>query len=381
MNIIQEGNRFTIHGNELQVFPIIPAGTYKMCFSMNSGYYLTKMSDIVTHEKVYGWMVRKVEKTFNAYKNLKRNTGVILSGKQGSGKTLFTKIAAQKAKEAGMPTIIIQNRFDGIGDILSSIDQRCLVIFDEFEKNYNCQDQESLLPIFDGLFEGEKLFLITCNAENSLSRFILNRPGRFLYHFKFGELTIDEVKEYLSDNLLPEYRNLVKVLTIKSILSHLSYDSLRSVAQEINNGYDVDETFRDLNIEEVAGFRIHLGLSKTTGTWYDAYCRDNKIFCNAFITEDDLTYKPLMAKLNMQCEGYINLRIAGDINKLAVDENGRYVFPWEEAECEWTIIDDSDENEKRIVVKNNLREIFSEISITSASTTSTFGNPAPFLEF
>lgn len=69
------------------------------------------------------------------------------------------------------------------------------------------------------------------------------------------------------------------------------------------------------------------------------------------------------------------------LTRLAVNENGRCIFPWEEAECEWTIIDDSDENEKRIVVKNNLREIFSEISITSASTTSTFGNPAPFLEF
>ena len=40
-----------------------------------------------------------------------------------------------------------------------------------------------MLSLFDGLDNGKKLFVITCNEVERLNAYLLNRPGRFHYHF------------------------------------------------------------------------------------------------------------------------------------------------------------------------------------------------------
>jgi hypothetical protein len=142
----------------------------------------------------------------------------------------------------------------GIADFIASIEQEVIVLFDEFEKTFadqdNCKPQEELLSLFDGVDNGKKLFIITCNEVHKLNSYLINRPGRFHYHFTLGNPNPDEIKEYMTDKLKPEYHGIIKKLISFSMNVDLTYDILRAIAFEINCGYSFEETLMDLNISK-----------------------------------------------------------------------------------------------------------------------------------
>ena len=188
MNVVHSGNTYQIYGDSLKTYTKLPVGTYDVCFSKFTGFSLQGRNDLtVNEEKVYGPSERKVQKTLNSFAKADRNFGVILSGRKGIGKSLFARLLAIQAKARNIPMLIVSDYIPGIANFLSSIEQEVVVLFDEFEKTFrisdgdNCQDE--LLSMFDGLDGGKKLFVITCNEVRQLSSYLLNRPGRFHYHF------------------------------------------------------------------------------------------------------------------------------------------------------------------------------------------------------
>ena len=110
--------------------------------------------------------------------------------------------------------------------------------------------QEELLPMFDGLDGGKKLFVVTCNEVNKLNSYLLNRPGRFHYHFILTNPNPDEIREYLTDKLEERYHPLIKKVVSFSAHADLTYDILRAIAFELNNGCSFEETLADLNISK-----------------------------------------------------------------------------------------------------------------------------------
>ena len=84
--------------------------------------------------------------------------GVILSGDKGIGKSLFSKMLGIKAKESGIPVILVDEYIPGIANFLDDIEQTVMVLFDEYdktfdEKKYNCQAE--MLSLFDGMSAGK----------------------------------------------------------------------------------------------------------------------------------------------------------------------------------------------------------------------------------
>ena len=73
-----------------------------------------------------------------------------------------------------------------------------------------------------------------------MNNFIINRPGRFHYHFILGNPNPDEIKEYMTDKLNPEYHYLIKKLIGFSMNVDLTYDVLRAIAFELNNGIEFE---------------------------------------------------------------------------------------------------------------------------------------------
>ena len=180
--------------------------TYQVGFNKMSGFFLTAHPDLtVIEEKVYGNHEKKADKVLNAFKNVNRNFGVILSGQKGIGKSLFARVLARKSLAQGYPLIIVDQYIPGIANFIASIDQEVLVLFDEFEKSFGkCSDnerdpQEEMLSLFDGVNGGKKLFIITCNKSSDLNEFLINRPGRFHYHFTFSNPSPEEIEEYLGN--------------------------------------------------------------------------------------------------------------------------------------------------------------------------------------
>jgi hypothetical protein len=255
MNIVQSGDVFQVFGESLQTFKELPVGTYEVNFSKMMGFFLSTHNDlVVAEEKIYGSTPIKVEKVLKSFNQVERNFGVILSGKKGIGKSLFARQLAVRAKDYNLPLIIVSNYIPGIANFLSSIEQEVIVLFDEFEKTFakteEVQPQEEMLSLFDGIDGGKKLFIITCNEVYKLNSFLLNRPGRFHYHFILGNPNPEEIKEYMMDKLKPEYHHYIKKLVGFSMNVDLTYDVLRAIAFELNNGYPFEETLMDLNISK-----------------------------------------------------------------------------------------------------------------------------------
>ncbi len=254
MNVVMCGSSARIYGEDVRTCKQLPVGTYDVCFSMNSGYSLSMRPDLVPNEdKIYGSHHKKIEKVIKTFDAVNRNLGIILSGRKGCGKSLFVRSLSQEVLKRGIPVLIVSGCFPGIADFISSIQQVVLVVFDEFEKIFSHTDdehdpQDELLPMFDGMDNGKKLFVITCNDTGLLNDCLLNRPGRFHYHFDVENPAEDEIREYMSDNLLPEYHGEIESVVKLSAMTDVTYDFLRAIAFELNQGYHLSETMQDLNI-------------------------------------------------------------------------------------------------------------------------------------
>ena len=272
MNVVHSGDTFQIYGDALKIYDKLPVGTYDVCFQKMMGFYLTSHADLVVNEeKIYGSSPAKVEKVLRSFQAVDRNFGVILSGRKGIGKSLFARQLAVRAKDYNLPLILVSCYYPGIADFLSSIQQEVIVLFDEFEKTFADQEhvnpQEEMLPLFDGIDNGKKLFVITCNDVHKLNSYLINRPGRFHYHFVLGNPNPDEIKEYMTDKLNPEYHHLIKKLIGFSMNVDLTYDVLRAIAFELNMGYSFEDTLMDLNISKEGTPKYNIRVEFADGTY------------------------------------------------------------------------------------------------------------------
>jgi len=263
MKIIKSGNTYRNFGDDLEVFDKIPNGTYNVCFSKQAGCFLEKRPDMKIMEKVYGNHNEKAEKVLKSFQHSIKNSGVILSGNKGIGKSLFTRILGSKMISNNYPVLIVENNLPNLSSFIDEIDQEVMVLFDEFEKKFkdNQEDmdgansQEELLSLFDGTSTGKKLFVITCNNFYDLNTFFRDRPGRLKYHFRFENPKGEEIREYLNDNINSEYSDELEEIIEFSKKVELNFDCLNAICSEINIGYSFKETINDLNITIDSGDR------------------------------------------------------------------------------------------------------------------------------
>ena len=275
MKIIQSGHSFRVYDDGMVVYDHLPAQAYSVNCDKMSGPYLQKYADITVSEKVYGIHIEKVTKVLNSFSLFNRNLGVILSGDKGIGKTLFSKMLAVKAMEAGYPLLIVNSYFPGIADYINSIEQEVVLLFDEFDKTFAGREEDGpqteMLTLFDGIAQGKKMFVVTCNELSRLNSFLVNRPGRFHYHFRFEYPTPDEIRAYLTDKLLESYYTEIEKVV------HFS----RRI--NLNLGLPFEEAIKDLNILNIAGERYNLIFHFSNGNTYRLKSYRMDTFCD--ITE------------------------------------------------------------------------------------------------
>lgn len=158
----------------------LPLGTYSVGFNPEMGGFILVMSPSFTMPaKIYGDSEKLAERFLGTFRKRQKNTGVLLAGEKGSGKSLMAKLLAIKGIEQKMPTILVNAPFHGEGfnEFLGSITQPCVVLFDEFEKVYqDHQAQQALLTLLDGTQPSNKLFVFTTNELAGIPH--TNRDGK-----------------------------------------------------------------------------------------------------------------------------------------------------------------------------------------------------------
>lgn len=268
MNIVQSGNRYQVYGEDVQTFKDLPARTYAVSFHPMRGFSLVDHNDLeINEDTVYGLHAYRAEKVLKSFETANRNFGVILSGRKGIGKSLLARMIAEESMKRDMPVIVVDTAYPGIASFLASIQQEVTIIFDEFEKtfapNSDGNPQVEMLSLFDGIDNGKKLFVVTCNSIQSLNEFFINRPGRFHYHFEISCPSPDEVQQYMIDKLGTGWEEEIDRIIKISQLCDITFDSLRAIAFDLKQGYSLDETLVDLNIsyEENTTFDVTVRLS------------------------------------------------------------------------------------------------------------------------
>lgn len=260
MRVVNTGNAYKIYDNSMKTFNQLPAQAYLVNFDKMSGFFLSGFDEISVQEKVYGVHLEKTEKVLKSFELFERNLGVILSGAKGIGKSLFAKVLSVEAIKKGYPLLIVNTYIPGIADYLTSIQQEVVVLFDEFDKTfYSAKERDSMadpqsemLTLFDGLSQGKKLFVVTCNELKNLNDYLVNRPGRFHYHFRFEYPTNTEIEEYLKDKIpASRYGEIEKVVLFAQKVD-LNYDCLRAIAFELSLGLSFEDAVKDLNILNLA---------------------------------------------------------------------------------------------------------------------------------
>lgn len=260
MHIVESGKRYRIFNNAITTYDQLPPKTYRVDYDPDTRTFsLLEAHDFeIPETKIYGQHLDKVKKVLNAMDKMNRNFGVILSGDKGIGKSLFSKCLGLKARKKGIPVILVNEYNEGIANFLEEIEQTVMILFDEYDKTfndkkYNCQAE--MLSLFDGVSAGKKLFVITCNEIQSLSQYLINRPGRFHYHFRFLYPTADEIRAYMEDKLDKQYYDEIENVIAFSVRMNLNYDCLRSIAFELNNGLKFQQAINDLNIIRISQYK------------------------------------------------------------------------------------------------------------------------------
>ena len=179
---------FVVPNGAKEIIDNLPADQYILSYDILTGLFLKRANSFSLPEKVFGDIEVRVDRVLKTYHYRNCNTGVLLSGDKGSGKTMFAKMLSIRAKELGIPTVIVDSNFTEVGfnKFICDISDKCIVMFDEFEKVFDGDDdQNKVLTLFDGTYQSNKLFVLTANQTHKISDFILNRPGRVYYHFRY----------------------------------------------------------------------------------------------------------------------------------------------------------------------------------------------------
>ena len=208
-----------------------------------------------------------MDKVINSY-NLSESgfTGVMLAGLKGSGKTVMAKVIANKS---GLPIInidknirpyILRNLVEKLGN--TSV---CF-LFDELDKVLEDYDDSVLLQVLDGSdTKGKHMILFTCNDDNEISEYLIDRCSRIRYWREFDEMSPSLIMEVLNDKL--NDKKEVKSLTdfIKDNFEVCSFDNIASFVKEANDypTTTFEELFEDMNLSSKGTIKPHSRSCKT----------------------------------------------------------------------------------------------------------------------
>jgi len=237
---IRNGNNFRVSAEEaLDIQTALPVGNYTVKFNDQGGFFYLEMVDSFNQvPKLYGDTTKHAKRIIHTYLDRPNSTGVMLNGEKGSGKTLLAKTLSIEAAKMDIPTIIINNNWtgDGFNKFLQDIEQPCVILFDEFEKVYDNEDQEKALTLLDGVFPSRKLFIITCNDKWRVNEHMRNRPGRIYYMIDFKGLDPVFIQEYC-DDILVNKQHIPKIVEISALFEQFNFDMLKALVEEMNR-YD-----------------------------------------------------------------------------------------------------------------------------------------------
>jgi hypothetical protein len=290
---LKSGNTFRVSSKEaMDLHELLPAGNYVIKADQYENLFLEEIDSFQVRGKIYGDCLRNTDRILSTFEARDTSTGVLLTGEKGSGKTLLAKNICVEGARRGYPTIVINAPWHGdkFNSLIQSIDQPAIILFDEFEKVYDNDDQESMLTLLDGVFPSKKLFVLTCNDKWRVNDHMRNRPGRIFYLLEFKGLEEAFIAEYCGDNL-NQKEHTGRIIQISNTFDQFNFDMLKALVEEMNRFNEPpQDAMRMLNAKPEFSSPSRFSVVLTV---------DGKTLPIENLDDDEWTGNPLMARLQM----------------------------------------------------------------------------------
>lgn len=218
----------------------LPKGVYNFTVKEKQNGLLLGFSpvdDFKIPENIVG-QDKHLTRVINTYNRLGKQMGVLLSGIGGAGKTVLAKRIAMECVNKGNMSVVVVNS-ETVGHLpmmMNMLKDDVVILLDEFEKMFDkVEKQNYLLTLLDGVMDHKHLFLFTCNDINKINPYMLHRPSRIRYHFKFDRIPKEIAHEIIERDYIPVDNNNVAVLKLLTdMIDCLSYDMLFECIKECN---------------------------------------------------------------------------------------------------------------------------------------------------
>lgn len=249
---INNGERIVIKP-EGQDYDLISGKVYDLLYdNFESCSYLKENGNLNMPKKVYEIeedtkFIDRVLKFHNSEYN-NGNTGILLAGDKGTGKSMLAKRIALKSN---LPIIIVDSSYPlwQITKFFKKIKTETCIIFDEVEKNPRMWPSEDLLTFLDGVQEtNKKIVIMTCNKTDELDDNLFDRCSRVRYYRKY-EANANEVfiKEMIEDKGLTPNQPLIDFIKRFEVKS---FDNINSFLDEYKLYNETTDT--NFMLEDVA---------------------------------------------------------------------------------------------------------------------------------
>lgn len=236
---------------------LLPA-VYQLHNGQIRGYYLQKIKDkMEVPSKLYGSAETKTNKVLKKFYSSKSSVGVLFTGIKGAGKSMTMGNVCNNVINDGIPVVLINDGFNGteFNNFINKLGLCCLV-FDEFGKVYSndddadCARQSELLTLMDGVFSSKRLILLSENNEHQINQFMLNRPGRIHYHFRYEKLEDEVIVNYSKDNGIDD-SVIEEIKNISNLVPDFSFDILKCIIDEHKEypEQSIEDIIKDLNVD------------------------------------------------------------------------------------------------------------------------------------
>jgi hypothetical protein len=355
----RNGNNFTVADeNAVDMHEKLPVGNYIIKKDPMSGaLFLQMIEQFKPIGKLYGTTTKDATRIINTYLSRPASTGVLLTGEKGSGKTLLAKTLSIECAKLDIPTIVINEAWEGdaFNKLVQDISQECVILFDEFEKVYDEEEQESILTLLDGVYPSKKLFVLTCNDKWRIDSHMRNRPGRIFYSLDFVGLESAFIAEYCEDNL-NDKSEIPNVIRVGAMFTQFNFDMLKALVEEMNRYNEPAKlALRMLNAkpEFSADSEFKISVSENGRPMPESWLTNSRTWDGNPLSMERLTVhiqRPVKSSSSPEpaldeCwadeaddnEGYFRLTVRGDEMVAMLPQEGKFIFRTSDGKYEVTL--------------------------------------------